>query len=60
MAASAAASRSLELAGDDIFHGMRGNEYDIRKARERRGKILRIRRKKEAANERPATAKATC
>ena len=24
-----------ELAGDDIFHGMRGNEYDIRKARER-------------------------
>ena len=24
-----------QLAGDDIFHGMRGNEYDIRKARER-------------------------
>ena len=29
-----------QLAGDDIFHGMRGNEYDIRKAREREGRYF--------------------
>ena len=43
-----------QLAGDDIFHGMRGNEYDIRKGREREREDTSHSEKEASERQRPA------